>query len=339
MSTMRIVAMVVCLTCFTGRSLTLGDASAVSPELSGGLLVLDNSDPDFKGKDVYNDQLSCIDASGKLVFRVGGFNNCETIGSNHKVALDAKRGWVWVAENVGNRVLKYDLAGEQLLELPDKRATALAVDPKSGNLWVATSKGTIYGDATLVIDPHGKTLHSFDVRGFDIAYDSADEAFWLAGPNLTKIDTNGKVIFNKQSIAAWCSSSLAIDQTNGTAWVVVRKHPDVSRSRNELLAFDSNGKLLCFIPLGDNDHPFHVSIDRLDGSVWVSLLRQGVERYTAKGGLVSKYAFPVLAAEADDKGGLWVITPEKILKLNESGKVVRRSEHKGMTSQVWTAGI
>src|SRR5262245_55915810 len=60
---------------------------------STGVLVLDNCDEEYQGKQVYSDNLSYIDAAGKVAFRVSGLNNCESIGSNHMVAVDAKRGW------------------------------------------------------------------------------------------------------------------------------------------------------------------------------------------------------------------------------------------------------
>jgi hypothetical protein len=114
-------------------------AAAPVPAAKGGVLVLDNCDPDYRGKDEYADNLSSVDGSGKLAFRVSGLNNCESVGSSHMVAVDLKRGWVWVAENVGHRVRKYDRAGKELLVLPNVNASALAVDPENGELWAVTS--------------------------------------------------------------------------------------------------------------------------------------------------------------------------------------------------------
>src|SRR6516225_2376560 len=77
----------------------------------GGIVVLDNCDPEYKGKETYEDNLSFLDAGGKLRSRVSGLNIAEEIGSPHRVAVDAERERVWVAEMVGNRLLQYDLAG------------------------------------------------------------------------------------------------------------------------------------------------------------------------------------------------------------------------------------
>src|SRR5262245_39007774 len=121
-----------------------------------GVLVLDDCDEEYKGKASYGDNLTAIDASGKATFSVSGFNNCEAIGSNHMLAVDAKRGWIWALENVGHRVRKFDRKGKELLAIKDVKGHAIAVDPETGHLWVLTSSGTIYGEQTVVYDAMGK---------------------------------------------------------------------------------------------------------------------------------------------------------------------------------------
>jgi hypothetical protein len=141
-------------------------AAAPAPDTPpGGLLILDNCDPDYEGKEAYTDNLSLIDSAGKLVFRVSGFNVCESIGSNHPVASDTNRGWIWVLENVAHRIRKFDRKGKELLVIPNVKASALAADPETGNLWVVTSQGTIPGEKTNVYDAQGRHLVTHDVSG------------------------------------------------------------------------------------------------------------------------------------------------------------------------------
>ncbi len=110
-----------------------------------GIVVMDNCDPAFRGKDDYEDNLTLVNPAGKKRTRLSGFNNCETIGSSHKIATDLARGCVWTIENVAWRLRRFDLLGKETLVIPDVRANALAVDPPSGNVWVLSSTGTIYG--------------------------------------------------------------------------------------------------------------------------------------------------------------------------------------------------
>jgi hypothetical protein len=310
--------------------------AAPAPAPKDGILVLDNCDPDFKGKDSYEDNLSSISPAGKLLFRVSGLNNCESIGSNHMIASDPKRGWVWIIENVGHRIHKYDRAGKELLVLHDIKASALAVDPETGDLWALASNGTINSDKTLVFDRNGTQLAVHDVGGWDIAYDGKSKSFWIAGPNLAKVSA-GKVVVDKK-ITTWCASSLAVHPASGAMWVTVRRHPDVQGSKNELLGFDNDGNLKKTIALGDKT-PFRVSVDVRDGSVWLTLFRQAVRRYTAGGELGAEHELHALAAEADARtGGAWVVTPEETLLLGRKGEVQFRVKHRGKTTQAWIAG-
>src|SRR5438105_478594 len=80
---------------------------------SGGAVVLDDCDPRYDGKETYEDNLTFVSGSGKVRARVSGLNVCEEVGSPNRVAIDAARQRVWVAETVGNRLLQYDLDGKE----------------------------------------------------------------------------------------------------------------------------------------------------------------------------------------------------------------------------------
>jgi hypothetical protein len=318
-----------------GASIAPDGSSAPAPRPREGVVVLDDCDPDYQGKILYEDNLTFLDAAGKLGFRVSDLNNCESIGSNHMIAGDPKRGWVWVVENVGHRVHKYDRAGKELLVLNDIKANALAVDPDTGDLWVLMSSGTIHGEKTVVFDAKGKQRAEHNVGGWDIAYNRKSKSFWIAGRNLAKVRAS-QVLINKP-IAAWCAASIAVHPTSGVVWVAVRDHPQVANSKNELLSFDNDGNPRKTIPLGKND-PFRVSVDGRDGTVWLTLFGQSVQRYTAEGKLEGEHELHALAAEADPRsGGAWVVTPDETLLLDRKGKISWRVPHKGKTSQAWIA--
>src|SRR4051794_11874685 len=120
-----------------------GSRAAPLPKVasSGGIFVLDDCDPDFKGKEANADNLSHYDTAGKLLFRITGFNNCESIGLQHRVVVDRERGCVWVCENVGEQLRKYSRGGKLLLAIKGLKVASAAVDPATGNVWVLTSQG------------------------------------------------------------------------------------------------------------------------------------------------------------------------------------------------------
>jgi DNA-binding beta-propeller fold protein YncE len=312
-------------------------APALPGSKAGGVFVLDNCDPDYQGKAAYADNLSFIDGAGKLVFRVSGFNTCEMIGSNRQIAYDAARGHVWVAECVGQQIRKLDLDGKELLVVKDIKPGVIALDPATGNLWAMRSTGQIDGGDLAVLSPAGKELAIHKVTGWDIAYDPKGKAFWLAGKDLIKVSLEGKLLVRK-NVSTWCSSCLAVHPDTGRVWVAARDHRDVAGSRNEVLAFDNDGELKHTIPFGERD-PFHLTIDKKTGSVWVTDFKAGIRRYSVDGKLEVDRKVEALAAHADPATGeLWVVTPEETLRMSETGAIIKRVKHAGRTSQAWVAG-
>ena len=105
---------------------------------SGGVFVLDNCDPIYMGKAKYADNLTYIDATGKVAFRITGLNSCESIGSNHMVAVDGTRLDLGDGERREPRPQVRPQRQGTSWRI-DVKGSALAVDPESGHLWVLTS--------------------------------------------------------------------------------------------------------------------------------------------------------------------------------------------------------
>ncbi len=311
--------------------------AAAEPEM-GGVFVLDDSDPEFKDKDAYSDGFSLVDRKGAVKFRIGGLNGCQSIGSNHLIARDRARNATWVLEIVAHQIRRFDGEGKQLLLVKEIDASAAAVEPETGHLWVLSSKGSIYGDKTVVINLKGEVAASYDARGFDIDYDSSSKAFWIAGQNLTRISAlTGEVAFAKNNITAWCASSLTVNAKTGEIWVAVRKHPQLQASNNGILIFDGTGDIKESIQLGDVA-PFRVSADSKSGNVWVVNFRKSVFLYSSSGRRLDEFYEPALTCEADPAtGGAWVVTPMEIVRLDGSGRTVATVRHENPTDQAWIA--
>jgi DNA-binding beta-propeller fold protein YncE len=303
-----------------------------------GILVLDNCDDQYQGKEEYKDNLTLLDPTGKQTFRVSGFNNCESIGSSRMVAADPARKCIWVIENVAHRIRRFDLAGKEMLTIPEVNGSAIAVDPETGNVW-ALAGGAIGNGRTVVYDDKGKEVASYEISGWDIAYDRKGKAFWIAERKLTKITAAKGEVVCSVDVSTWCASSVDIDPRSGAAWVAVREHPDVAGSTNRLLKFDADGKELVAIDL-EKKVPFRVSVDPKDGSIWVAHLRKSVERFSADGKSQAEHAVEALAVQVDPAGGdAWVVTPTEVQKMTPKGDVMKRVSHAGETSQAWIASL
>ncbi len=325
----------------TVLGLLAGTAIAVPvlPEPRSVLLILDNCDPAFRGKQRYGDHLTAVTAQGQILFQVSQFNNCETIGTPHKIAVDPKGKRIWVTENVGNRIVQLDFYGTQRLRLPDLAASALAVDPATGNLWVTTTKGRIDSGQTRVFDRSGKPLATYDVTGFDIAYDPVGQAMWLAGRKLVRIDLATTKVTVEQEITKWCASCLAVSPQSGHVWVAVREHPDINNSENALLVFDNQGNSVCHLGL-DQGSPFSLAICPRTDAVWVVLLGKAIQRFSQQGKLEFSHALPATACVMDPGGeGVWVATEQAVICFDVQGTQLRRLKLPGKSSQVWLAAI
>lgn len=300
-----------------------------------GILVLDDCDDKYEGKQEYQDNLTMFGPYGKQRFRVTGFNNCESIGSNHMIAADRERQCVWVIENVAHRVRRFDLAGKETHSIPNVDGSAIAIDPETGNVWALQNNGRIDGGGTVVYSPEGKVVAKYEESGWDIVYDPKGQAIWLAGKDLTKISTKSGAVSLKAPIAMWCASSVDVDPNTGAVWVTCREHEQVLGSSNLLLKFDADGKEIAAVALKEKN-PFRVSVDPTTGSVWVETLRKSIERYSSVGELEASHAIDALAVQVDPAGrDCWVVTGTEAVKLSPKCQVKARVPHAGKTSQAW----
>ena len=324
---------------FLVMAVWLGSTSATRAELEStlprGVFVLDDCDREFKGKEKYEDHLTLISAAGKVGFQVTGINVCESVGCHHVIAVDAPRKCVWVSENVGDCIKKYDLDGTVSVTISVQGCGAIAVHPETGNIWaLVTTNGTITAGKTVVFDPKGRELMSYDAFGVDIAYSIKENAFWIVGKNLAKIFANDGFVDLSQRVAAWCGVSVDVDQKSGAVWVAVRDHPNLDGSKNELLKFDRYGKPLANIAMGDKD-PFQVSVDQRDGSVWMVNFNVSLERFSSDGEHLMASPVPAVAVQADRLGDVWAVTATNIQKLNAKGEALFKIHLVGKTGEAW----
>ncbi len=312
-------------------------ASKAEPEstLPKGIFVLDDCDDQFKDKAKYEDHLTFVSAAGKVGFQVTGMNVCESVGCHHMIAVDAPRKCVWVSENVGDCIKKYDLDGKVATTFTVVGCGAIAVHPETGNIWALVStNGTITDGKTVVFDPNGRELMSYDAFGVDIAYSSKDNAFWIVGKNLAKIFVTDGFVDLSHQVAAWCGVSVDVDQKSGAVWVAVRDHPDVFGSKNQLLKLDRDGKQLADIAMGEKD-PFQVSVDQRDGSVWMVNFNNSLEQFSSDGKHLMTWPVPAVAVQKDRSGAIWAVTKTNIQKLNAQGEALLKLDLAGKTGQAW----
>jgi hypothetical protein len=166
-----------------------------------------------------------------------------------------------------------------------------------------------------------------------MVYDEKAKAFWLADTDLVKVSLLGRVLA-RVPVAGWCASSLAVNHKTGAVWVATRHH-SAGLGKNALVGFDNDGRRLHEVDLGTRT-PFRVAVDSATGSVWLTIMRNMVLKFTADGKPNGERKVQALAADAEPgTGAVWVVTQEEVLKLDRTGKVVAKVPHKARTGQAW----
>jgi peroxiredoxin/protocatechuate 3,4-dioxygenase beta subunit len=311
------------VTRFTAEAGADAQARAGAPALATAALVLDDCDADFQENRPHHDGLRFLAASGQEVQTLKEFHTCESVGASHGVAVDERRGRIYVCELVAHRVTALDAQGRKLWRVDAIDADALAVDPGTGNLWCSVGRNLVHGE-TVVLDGAGNEVASFPTRAIDLAYDPQTDGFWLVGYGITKLSREGNVLFHKPR-QGWACVSVAVDPTDGGVWVAERAHPDVARSANRLWHLDAQGGVLHSIALGEKD-PFAVACAPRTGTAWVVSLGAQLLRFARDGKELPPLEIAALSVAASPTSGrIWVTTNTDVLQLDETGAIVSRT--------------
>lgn len=295
--------------------------------------VLDDCDPEYQGEGPHGDGLRLYSRDGKELLALKGLNNCETIGANHAVAIDADRGRIYFRQLVAHRVTAIDLLGNVLFEADDLHADSLAVHPATGNVWCLTGRSLGDGE-TVVLNQRGEVVATYPVNGFDIAHDPKTDTFWIVGSSLAKVDRRGEVIF-RRSPGGWARVSVAINPRDGSAWIAERRHPDVPASASLLLRLDSKGEELQRIDLAPGD-PLCVACDPETGTAWVVDTFKAILRVPVGARRPERLEFPARAiAIGPESGQVWATTENDVLRLDKQGKPLSTYPFGKRSGQSW----
>ena len=143
-----------------------------------------------------HDSLRLLTSTGEQVWLHTGFKNGGSI-RGHNVAVDRKRGRIYVSESSADRITAFDLHGNRLWQIQQVESpSSLMVDDLTGNLWCSGGE-SILGGETIVFDGSGNEVAAYPCQAVDMAYDPHTDAFWLVGKKILKIDRNGDVIFRE----------------------------------------------------------------------------------------------------------------------------------------------
>jgi hypothetical protein len=320
-----------------GATPTLNHGSAVPPQPMPAVVVLDDCDPNYEKGKSHDDGLRILAADGKEIGRIGGLNNCQSIAMNHGIALDPERNRIYARELVERRITVVDLAGTVTSRINEIKASSLAIDPKTGDLWCLVDNGSIDDGEIVVLNAKGISRAHYPVRGTDIVYNPDDEAFWVVGRDFVRVDRQGKELVKFPNLVTWtCVSIVPIPRTR-SAWVIERRHPQVAGSRARLLRISLRGEILQAVER-ENWNPMGVACEPKTSMAWVVDIGKGLVRVPRDQDPLEPLPIPALAIAIGSKSGqIWTAKENEILRLDANGVAVVRIPFEKPSGQVWLA--
>ncbi len=289
---------------------TTGPTTVPGAESKYLAAVVDDVDDGTAGK--FNDVVSVIDGQGRTRWQHAGVNVSISI-QRHSVAQQPADHSLWLIAH-GLTKLKPD--GSVDFENKHVKASALAIDPKSGNVWVLTNAGTLGGDKLLIFNPAGVQVNELKIGGFDLVYSRHDDCFWVAGNSLRKVDRDGKILVESQERFAWLVSGIDVNESDGSVWMLEHGNPQEAGSRDRAIIFEPDGRVRKSIDLMATG----VAVDAMHGNVWISGTADGLALFTPAGELVKHV--PTISAGIvvePDTGCVWAAGRDGIWRIDPKG--------------------
>lgn len=267
--------------------------------------------------------LRAISASGETIWE----QKREKLGQLDwlisSVTIDRARQKIYLQDNTRGILLALNLQGQRIWQLESLGSCSVAMDDQTGNLWCARHP-TGQQDEVVVIDPLGNEVATHDYSAFGIAYDHHAGAFWLTAKEVTKIDRHGKRIFQK-TLPAKNLYAVAVDSSNGEAWVAEQSNPGSANVICKLWRLDKDGKILREL---EHKDAFFLRLEHIpkSGETWIfPWANIGAYRIPATGPVR-----PVVEERVQwhsvspTTGDVWVVGESAVLRLSPNGKIQSR---------------
>lgn len=280
------------------------------------------------------DRVQCLTREGKVIWALTGLNPRGEVGAQQGLALDPGRSRIYVQDKVRRKIRALDSRGSELFTIDDPGAVALAVDPKTGEIWCLYDEDSNLNGETAVYDSSGIRMATHLFGGCAISHNRYDGTFWIAGKEILKVDRKGYEHAKGPARPGWLWFSVAPHHPDGSVWVLGR--PGTLSATNVVLQLDRDGKLLREVQ--GFAGPTSVACDPKIGIAWVACPESSVERIPVEGKPLPRFHFPARFITFSERTGTaWLTTDDKIMAVSPTGEVLAEHELGAIHTIVWVA--
>ena len=279
--------------------------------------VLVKSSKSNNEKSAANASIQMLTRSGREIWSAPIIHG-QLLSNSNTMAVDRNLNRIYVREFSSSdqpkgRTSAFDLTGQRLWSVECEGP--LAVDPKTGNLWISTGQQLNRGTLN-VFDPNGNEVAAWPIRAIAMSYDSHSDSMWLVGYEIVKMNRKGKIL-HRSKIDGWCCTGVAVD-ADGMVRVAERRHPDIANSRNQIRVLANDGKLIRTTALQHSPNKFVFDIKT--GRYWGRGF--GGKSNVEDGGKADE---PHVAQQIDasaGRDGIWILNKSGLTRIDNGGRPI-----------------
>jgi thiol-disulfide isomerase/thioredoxin len=265
---------------------------------------------------------------GKPCREINEIGTSAWLSGPQRLAIDPLRQRLYYCDTFHKRLVAIDGAGQERFASDIPALHAAAVDERTGDIWCLTAHHLNSGEL-IILDEAGREKARHPITAFGIGYSPTEDAFWLAGDAISKMNREGRVLSRHLlDDGRYTFTDVAIDRERGGGWVLELDHPDRPRSKRQLWRIAPDGAAIVAHEFPERILPRTLVCS--DGAAWVAAMtnysrsdsaeRQwSVQRFSNEGKPLSTLDARDIAVGLGT-GALWIITGDQLCEIDTEGK-------------------
>jgi hypothetical protein len=271
-------------------------------------------------------QLLLWSADGKQLRTVDGIDL-----QRSALAIDAQRDRLYIYASNRSELIAFDRSGRQLFvtDVPD--LYSFTIDERTGELWCLARNDNPAGEL-VILDSTGAEKSRYLMSAVELVFSPVDDAFWVTGEELQKIDRETKVLFRQPSPPESRARTLEVDRQQGGVWYIGGGAKDAK----PLLRMTREGEQLEAHQFAEGEFPMRIC--STEQGLWVVVARppakgvklplssipREIQLFDRDGKFMKRLEIAAQGLTRCPKSqNLWLQTDGKLLKVDSTGQTLQ----------------